>query len=33
MTDYLAIVHRMEKFFDGSEVRYVPHLETMTLII
>jgi hypothetical protein len=27
MTDYLAEVHRMEKFFDGFEVQYVPHLD------
>jgi hypothetical protein len=27
MTDYLAKVRRMEKFFNGSEVRYVPHLD------
>jgi hypothetical protein len=27
MTDYLAEVRRMEKFFDDFEVRYVPHLE------
>jgi hypothetical protein len=27
MADYLAEVHRMEKFFDGFEVRYVPHLD------
>jgi ribonuclease HI len=26
MAEYLAEVHRMEKFFDGFEVRYVPHL-------
>jgi Uma2 family endonuclease len=27
MTDYLAEVRRMEKFFDGFEVRYVPRLD------
>jgi hypothetical protein len=27
MTNYLAGVHRMEKFFNGFEVRYVPHLD------
>jgi hypothetical protein len=27
MAEYLAEVRRMEKFFDGFEVRYVPHLE------
>jgi hypothetical protein len=27
MADYLAEVRRMEKFFDGFEVRYVPHLD------
>jgi hypothetical protein len=27
MADYLAEVWRMEKFFDGFEVRYVPHLD------
>jgi hypothetical protein len=27
MTEYLAEVHRMEKFFDGFEVRYVPRLD------
>jgi hypothetical protein len=27
MPDYLAEVWRMEKFFDGFEVRYVPHLD------
>jgi hypothetical protein len=27
MPDYLAEVRRMEKFFDGFEVRYVPHLD------
>jgi hypothetical protein len=27
MTDYLAEVRRMEKFFDRFEVRYVPHLD------
>jgi hypothetical protein len=26
MTEYLAEVRRMEKFFDGFEVRYVPCL-------
>jgi hypothetical protein len=26
MTKYLAEVHRMEKFFDGFEVQYVPQL-------
>jgi hypothetical protein len=26
MVKYLAEVCRMEKFFDGFEVRYVPHL-------
>jgi ribonuclease HI len=26
MAEYLAEVHRMEKFFDGFEVRYVPRL-------
>jgi hypothetical protein len=24
---YLAEVRRMEKFFNGFEVRYVPHLD------
>jgi hypothetical protein len=27
MTEYLAEVRRMEKFFDVFEVRYVPHLD------
>jgi hypothetical protein len=27
MVDYLAEVRRMEKFFDGFEVRYVSHLD------
>jgi ribonuclease HI len=27
MADYLAEVRRMEKFFDGFEVRYVPRLD------
>jgi hypothetical protein len=27
MAEYLAQVHRMEKFFDGFEVRYVPQLD------
>jgi hypothetical protein len=27
MTDYLAKVHSMEKFFDGFEVRYVSRLD------
>jgi hypothetical protein len=27
MDDYLAEVRRMEKFFDGFEVRYVPRLD------
>jgi hypothetical protein len=27
MTEYLAEVQRMEKFFDGFEVWYVPHLD------
>jgi ribonuclease HI len=27
MDDYLAEVRRIEKFFDGFEVRYVPHLD------
>jgi hypothetical protein len=27
MAEYLAEVHKMEKFFDGFEVRYVPHLD------
>jgi hypothetical protein len=27
MTEYLAELRRMEKFFDGFEVRYVPHLD------
>jgi predicted HAD superfamily hydrolase len=27
MVEYLAQVHRMEKFFDGFEVWYVPHLD------
>jgi hypothetical protein len=27
MAEYLAEVWRMEKFFDGFEVRYVPHLD------
>jgi hypothetical protein len=26
MAEYLAEVRRLEKFFDGSKVRYVPHL-------
>jgi hypothetical protein len=26
MAEYLVEVQRMEKFFDGFEVRYVPHL-------
>jgi hypothetical protein len=26
MAEYLAEVRRIEKFFDGFEVRYVPHL-------
>jgi hypothetical protein len=27
MADYLAEVRRMEKLFDGFEVRYLPHLD------
>jgi hypothetical protein len=27
MAGYLAEVCRMEKFFDGFEVHYVPHLD------
>jgi hypothetical protein len=27
MTKYLAEVRRMEKFFDGFEVQYIPHLD------
>jgi hypothetical protein len=27
MAEYLAEVHRMEKFFDGFEVWYVPRLD------
>jgi hypothetical protein len=27
MADYLAKVHRMEKFFDRFELQYVPHLD------
>jgi hypothetical protein len=27
MVEYLAEVHRIEKFFDGFDVRYVPHLD------
>jgi hypothetical protein len=27
MVEYLAEVRRMEKFFDGLEVRYVPYLD------
>jgi hypothetical protein len=27
MADYLTEVHRMEKFFDGFEIRYIPHLD------
>jgi hypothetical protein len=27
MTEYLVEVHRMEKFFDGFEVWYVPRLD------
>jgi hypothetical protein len=27
MTEYLAEVRRIEKFFDGFEVWYVPHLD------
>jgi hypothetical protein len=27
MVGYLAEVRRMEKFFDGFEVRYVPRLD------
>jgi ribonuclease HI len=27
MAEYLAEVRRMEKFFDGFEVRYVPYLD------
>jgi hypothetical protein len=27
MVKYLTEVCRMEKFFDGFEVRYVPHLD------
>jgi hypothetical protein len=27
MAEYLAEVHKIEKFFDEFEVRYVPHLD------
>jgi hypothetical protein len=27
MSDYLVEVHRMEKFFDGFKIRYVPRLD------
>jgi hypothetical protein len=27
MAKYLTEVRRMEKFFDGFEIRYVPHLD------
>jgi hypothetical protein len=27
MAEYLVEMHRMEKFLDGFEVQYVPHLE------
>jgi hypothetical protein len=27
MVDYLAEVHKLERFFDGFEVWYVPHLD------
>jgi hypothetical protein len=27
MSDYLAEVHRMEKFFNGFEVWFFPHLD------
>jgi hypothetical protein len=27
MAEYLTEVCKMEKFFDGFEVRYVPHLD------
>jgi hypothetical protein len=27
IAEYLAEVRRIEKFFDGFEVRYVPHLD------
>jgi hypothetical protein len=27
MAEYLAEVHRMEKFFDGFKLRYVPYLD------
>jgi hypothetical protein len=27
MVEYLAEVCKIEKFFDGFEVRYVPHLD------
>jgi ribonuclease HI len=27
MTEYLAEVRKMEKFFDGFEVWYIPHLD------
>jgi hypothetical protein len=27
MAEYLVEVYRMEKFFDGFEVRYVPQLD------
>jgi hypothetical protein len=27
MTEYLAEVRRIEKFFDGFEVRYIPRLD------
>jgi hypothetical protein len=31
MTEYLAEVRRMEKFFDGFEVRYVPCMDNRYL--
>jgi hypothetical protein len=27
MAEYLAEVHRMQEFFDGFEVQYVPQLD------
>jgi hypothetical protein len=27
MSEYLAEVRKMEKFFDGLEVQYIPHLD------
>jgi hypothetical protein len=31
MAEYLVEVRRMEKFFDGFEVRYVPRLDNRVL--